>query len=186
MEKKLRQKKSNCIKIVLFGPESTGKTTLAKQLAVHYNSLWVPEYSRVYAEKQLENGIELTKKDVLPIALGQMELEQKYIDKSKQLLFFDTNLLETKVYSEYLYNGYCPDILKEHLDENYYDLYFLTDIDVPWEYDPVRASKSARKQMFLSFKNELEAQGVPYITLSGSKEVRFNTAIMQVDMFLEK
>ena len=68
MEKNLRQHPSNCLKVVLFGPESTGKSTLARQLAEHYNTVFVPEYSRIYAEEQLLRNKLLTENDVLPIS----------------------------------------------------------------------------------------------------------------------
>lgn len=185
MEEKLRQKSSNCIKVVLFGPESTGKTTLAKQLAQHYNSFCVPEFSRAYAEEKLKEGILLTKEDVLPIAIGQMKLENNFSAKAKNILFYDTNLLETKVYAEVIYDGYCPDILKKSVSNNYYDLYLLTDIDIPWEYDVVRSSGSDRKKMFAYFKNELDVQKLPYVILSGNKESRLNFAIQQIDLLLK-
>ena len=186
MEEKLRQKSNNCINVVLFGPESTGKTTLAKKLALHYNSFWVPEFSRTYAEEKLKAGTLLTKKDVLPIAIGQMELENSFSEKAKGILFYDTNLLETKVYSEYIYGGYCPDILKTSVENIHYDLYLLTDIDIPWEYDSVRSSDNDRKNMFDRFKNELEVHKLPYILLSGSKESRLNNAIKHVDLLLKR
>lgn len=186
MEEKLRQKNSNCIKIVLFGPESTGKTTLAKQLALHYNSFWVPEFSRAYAEEKLKEGILLTKEDVLPIAIGQMELENSYSEKSKEILFYDTNLLETKVYSEYIYDDFCPDVLRESVEGNKYDLYILTDINIPWEYDSVRSSETNREKMFVHFKNVLDEQELPYIIASGNKENRLSKAIKQIDFLLKK
>jgi NadR type nicotinamide-nucleotide adenylyltransferase len=185
MEEKLRQKKSNCIKVVLFGPESTGKTTLAKQLALHYNSFWVPEFSRAYAEEKLKEDILLSKEDVLPITIGQMELENSFSDKAKGILFYDTNLLETKVYSEFIYDGYCPDILKKSVTNNHYNLYLLTYIDIPWEYDSVRSLDSDRKKMFDHFKNELDEHKLPYIILSGNKESRLNKAIQQIDLLLK-
>ena len=185
MEEKLRQKSSNCIKIVLFGPESTGKTTLAKQLALHYDSLWVPEFSRTYAEEKLKEGALLTKEDVLPIAIGQMELENSYSEKSKEVLFYDTNLLETKVYSEYIYNGFCPDILRESVEDNKYDLYILTDVDIPWEYDSVRSSDINRKKMFVHFKNVLDEQKSPYVIVSGKQECRLSKAIQYVNEVLK-
>src|SRR5690554_540983 len=100
MEETLKQQDSNCLKVVLFGPESTGKTILAKQLAAHYNTLWVPEFSRSYAEEKSKHNEVLTKDDVLPIAIGQMALENSLAKQVESLLICDTNLLETKVYSE--------------------------------------------------------------------------------------
>ena len=185
MEEKLRQKGSDCIKVVLFGPESTGKTTLAKQLALHYNSFWVPEFSRAYAEEKLKAGVLLTKEDVLPIAIGQMELENSYSEKAKEILFCDTNLLETKVYSEYIYNGFCPDVLRKSVEDNKYDLYILTNVDVPWEYDSVRSSDVNRKKMFVHFKNVLDEQKLPYVIVSGKQEYRLSKAIQHVNEILK-
>ena len=186
MEEKLRQKSSNCIKVVLFGPESTGKTTLAKQLALHYNSFWVPEFSRAYAEEKLKEGILLTKNDVLPIAIGQMELENSYSEKSKEILFYDTNLLETKVYSEYIYDGFCPDLLRESVEDNKYDLYILTDVDIPWKYDSVRSSDTNRQKMFAHFKKVLDEQELPYMIVSGKQEYRLSNAIRYIDEMLQR
>ena len=81
MEKKFEQTKSSLIKIVLFGPESTGKSTLAEQLAVHYDTVYVPEYSRIYAERQMLQNQSLTKENVLEIANGQLELEEEFSQK---------------------------------------------------------------------------------------------------------
>lgn len=184
MEEKLKQRISSCKKVVLFGPESTGKTTLAKQLAQHYNTLWVPEFSRVYAEEKLLNNKELTKNDVLPIAIGQMELENRYSERAPNILFCDTNLLETKVYSEMIYDGFCPVIVEDFAISNTYDLYILTAIDMPWERDPVRGVSDKRELMFIAFKNTLDNLKLPYIIVSGNKDRRLRTAIKHVDELL--
>ena len=85
MEKNLKQQPSNCIKIVLFGPESTGKTTLSGQLARHYNSVWVPEYAREFLQNKWNDERKTCEpKDLLPIAKGQMQLENKL--SKKQIL----------------------------------------------------------------------------------------------------
>ena len=76
MEEKYKQEPSNCIKVVLFGPESTGKTTLSRQLARYYNSVWVPEYARAYLQNKWNNERKICDSDdLLPIAEGQMRLE---------------------------------------------------------------------------------------------------------------
>jgi NadR type nicotinamide-nucleotide adenylyltransferase len=185
MEKKLRQNNNSCIKVVLIGPESTGKTTLAKQLAEHYGTLWVPEFSRRYAEDKLEQNCELTKYDVLPIAIGQMKLENKYSEKTTDILFCDTNLLETKIYSEYLYNGYCPNSVNEFAESNTYDLHILTATDMPWEMDPVRGVTDKRNEMFVEFKTTLDAMKLPYIIVFGDKETRLLKAIKYIDVLLK-
>ena len=115
MEEKYRQEPADLIRIVLFGPESTGKTTLSKQLAQYYNTLWVPEYAREYLQKKWNNkGKTCEPKDLLPIAEGQMRLENSLARKANKILICDTDLLETKVYSEVYYGGGCDSILEKH------------------------------------------------------------------------
>ncbi len=185
MEEALKQKDSDCIKIVLFGPESTGKTVLAKALSEHYQTLWVPEYSRIFAEEKKINNELLTKDDVLTIAKGQMALENKMTPKAKQLLICDTDLLETKVYSEMYYNGYCPESLHKYAIENYYNLYFLTNIDTPWEADGIRDKPHDRENMFLAFQKALKTYNKPYVLLEGTLQERLKTAIKHIDKLLK-
>ena len=83
MEKKYKQQPANCVKVVLFGPESTGKTTLSRQLARYYNSVWVPEYAREYLQNKWNNERKTCEpKDLLPIAEGQMKLENELAQKT--------------------------------------------------------------------------------------------------------
>jgi nicotinamide riboside kinase len=94
MEENLKQQPSNCIKVVLFGPESTGKTTLSKQLARHYNSIWVREYAREYLQDKWNNERKTCEpKDLLPIAIGQMQLENKLALKTESVLICVPDLL---------------------------------------------------------------------------------------------
>ena len=98
MEKELQQNSINLVKVVLFGPESTGKTTLSRQLARHYNTVWAPEFAREYLQDKWNNERKTCqKKDLLPIAIGQMKLENELSKKADKLLICDTDLLETKV-----------------------------------------------------------------------------------------
>ena len=113
MEEVLKQQPSNCIKVVLFGPESTGKTTLSRQLARHYNSVWVPEYAREYLQNKWNNERKTCEpKDLMPIAIGQMKIENELAQKTDTILICDTDLLETKVYSEAYYSDTCDPILE--------------------------------------------------------------------------
>ncbi len=185
MEEKLKQKATDCIKVVLFGPESTGKSTLAQQLADHYNTIFVPEFSRIYAEAQLLNQKLLTKDDVLPIAEGQMRLENDLTPKANTLLICDTDLLETKVYSESYYDGFCDPDLEKYAIENFYDLYFLTYIDIPWEADTLRDKPHEREAMFLAFKNALKTYNKPYILLKGTMKERFKLATNQINELIK-
>lgn len=185
MEETLKQEESNCIKVVLFGPESTGKTVLAKQLAEHYKTLWVPEFSRIYAEKKAENNEILSKKDVLHIAKGQMALENSLTKKVDKLLICDTNLLETKVYSEAYYQGYSPKVLNKYALENYYNLYFLTNIDMPWKPDGIRDKPNEREDMFKAFQDVLIKNKLSFVLLQGSLDERLETAIKHIDRLLK-
>lgn len=181
MEKNLRQQKTAILKIALFGPESTGKTTLAKLLAEYYETEWVPEFARDYLqEKWEENQHICVADDMLPIAYGQVALENKKLASAKKYLFSDTNLMVTKVFSE-MYYGFCDPLLNEAALEHEYDLFFLTDIDVPWEKDDIRDTPDGRESVFSVFKQTLIDTKKPFITLSGNKESRLAKAIAIID-----
>lgn len=186
MEENLKQQESNCIKVVLFGPESTGKTTLSKQLARHYNSVWVREYAREYLQDKWNNERKTCEpKDLLPIAIGQMKLENESAQKTDSVLICDTDLLETKVYSEAYYSGTCDPILETYALKNVYNLYFLTYIDTPWEADDLRDKPNERVRMFKAFETALKTYQKPYVLLKGSKEERFKLAVQHIDNLLK-
>ena len=186
IRKKLNQKPSEVVKIVMFGPESTGKTTLSQQLARHYNTVWVPEYARDYLQDKWNNERKTCEqKDLIPIAIGQMKLENKLAQKATNILFCDTDLLETKVYSKEYYGGYVDPILDEAARNNIYDLYFLTYIDVPWEADDLRDRPLHREEMFNAFKNALDEHDKKYILLKGSKKERLEKAVKHIDKILK-
>lgn len=177
MEKKLRQKSINLVKVVLFGPESTGKTTLSRQLARHYNTVWAPEFARDYLQEKWNNERKICEQeDILPIAEGQIQLENDLAKKADKLLICDTDLLETKVYSEEYYGGFVDPLLDEAAVANSYDIYFLTYIDTPWEEDDLRDRPEQRLEMFNAFENTLKKYNRPYVLLKGDKEMRFKKA----------
>lgn len=185
MEKKLRQQKANIVKVVLFGPESTGKTTLSKQLARHYNTVWAPEYAREYLQKKWNNERKTCEADdLIPIAVGQMKLENKLAKKADRVLICDTDLLETKVYSEEYYGGFVDPLLDKAAKENTYNLYLLTYIDTPWEEDDLRDRPGQRKEMFDAFESALKKYNRPYVLLTGSKEARLQIAVNAIDQII--
>ncbi len=187
MEKKLRQQKANIIKVVLFGPESSGKTTLSIKLAHHYNTVWVAEYAREYLQNKWNNERKTCENsDLLPIAIGQMKLENKLVKKADKILICDTDLLETKVYSEEYYGGTVDPLLEKAAAENSYDLYLLTYIDTPWEADDLRDKPQERLEMFNAFENALKKFDRPYVMLKGDKKTRLKTAIKAIDKLLHK
>ena len=181
MEENLKQLQktgaTEIIRIAIFGPESTGKTTLAKQLADHYKTVWVPEYARDYLQKKWDKNQSVCDiDDMLPIAYGQTKLENDSALIANKYLFCDTNLMVTKVFSE-MYYDFCDTLLDKAARAHQYDLFFLTDIDVPWEKDDIRDSPEGRESVFSVFKQSLIDHKKPFITLSGDKETRLNTAI---------
>ena len=181
MEKNLRQQKTNIIKIALFGPESTGKTTLAKQLADYYETEWVPEFARDYLQIKWEENKQIcTEDDMMPIAYGQVALENEKLETAQKYLFCDTNLMVTKVFSE-VYYGVCNPLLNEAALAHEYDLFFLTDIDVPWEKDDIRDNPNKRETVFSVFKQTLIDSKKPFITISGDRESRLVKAIAIID-----
>ncbi|TYB70695.1 ATP-binding protein [Bizionia gelidisalsuginis] len=187
MEKDYKQEPSSCIKVVLFGPESTGKTTLSKQLAAHYNTVWVEEFARDYLQKKWDIERKICEpKDLLPIAKGQMKLENTYAKKANNVLICDTDLLETKVYSEAYYSGTCDPILEKYALQNTYDLYFLTYIDTPWEKDDLRDKPKERVAMFEAFENALKKYNKQYVLLKGDWAIRLETAIEHIDTLIAK
>ena len=187
MEEKYKQEPSDILKVVLFGPESTGKTTLSEQLARHYNTVWVPEYARDYLQEKWNNERKTCEPhDLLPIAEGQMRLENRLTKKATKILVCDTDLLETKVYSEAYYIGDCDPTLEKYALQNSYDLYLLTYIDIPWEEDDLRDKPNERDEMFNYFKLTLEKYDKNFITLKGNKKQRLEKAINHIDQLLDK
>ncbi|ARV16060.1 AAA family ATPase [Polaribacter sp. SA4-12] len=185
MEKKLRQKPINLVKVVLFGPESSGKTTLSRHLARYYHTVWAPEFAREYLQEKWNNERKTCEaEDLLPIAVGQMKLENKLAKRADKILICDTDLLETKVYSEEFYGGFVDEKLDKAASENQYDLYLLTYIDTPWEEDDLRDRPELRLEMFNAFEKSLIDNNRPYILLKGDKETRLKNAVEAIDKII--
>ncbi|MDG1509758.1 MAG: ATP-binding protein [Flavobacteriaceae bacterium] len=175
----------NLVKIVLFGPESTGKTTLSIQLAKYYNTVWVQEYARPYLQKVWnQERRTCQQKDILPIAFGQIALENRLAKRADKVLICDTDLLETKVYSSAYYGGFVDPILEKAATENTYNLYLLTYIDTPWEADDLRDRPEQRLEMFEAFQEALDQHQRPYLLLKGDKESRLKKAVEAIDAIL--
>ncbi|WP_395043525.1 DUF4301 family protein [Flavobacterium sp.] len=176
MEENLKQLQSEIIKIALYGPESTGKTTLAQQLAEEFNSTWIPEFARNYLQELWNNEKKICRyEDLLPIAIGQTKLENETLASANKYLFCDTNLMVTKVFSE-IYYGKCDATIDKAARKHKYDLFFLTDVDVPWKKDDLRDKPEERENTFALFENALIENKKPYIKLSGSINERFEKA----------
>lgn len=190
MEKNNQQPQStgkNLLKVVFFGPESTGKTTLSQDLAKKFNTSWAPEYMRSYLQKKWDYHKELCQKnDLIPIAKGQLQNETFAEKNANEIVFYDTNLLQLKVYSEVYYQGYCPKEIKSKAQNDKFDLYFLLYIDTPWEEDDLRDKPEEREHMFQLFEKELKQQNINYIVLKGNYARRLKKATDEVEKLLKK
>ncbi len=165
-------------KIVVIGPESTGKSTLSESLAASLDTVWVPEVAREYC---MNLNRQYTEEDLLVIARGQVSLEDEYGSKAKQHLICDTDLYVLKVWSEHKYGRSHPWIL-EQIASRKYDLYLLADIDIEWQDDPLRehADPGMRRYFFNVYKNIVVESGVPWVAISGSPEQRLQKALAAV------
>ena len=185
MEKYLRQEKSDCIKIVLFGPESTGKSSLCKILASHYKTCYVEEFAREYLQAKFDNYNKICQiEDLIPIARGQIRNENIMSRKANKILFCDTDLLTTATYSKLYFDGYCDPFLEKYSKYNHYDLYLLMDIDTEWIKDDLRDRPDDRLIFFNAFKKSLEDNNKKYITISGNYEKRKEMAIDLINNLL--
>ena len=145
-------------KVGIIGPESTGKTTLARYLAQRYNGLFVPEYAREYVSALSRP---YTREDVEAIARYQIEELQRLSEGNERFLFFDTELIITKVWFEHKY-GECPEWVKEALHNYPMDSYLLCYPDIAWEPDPVRENPYIRMELYRRYEAEIQALDIPY------------------------
>ncbi len=169
-------------KIVVIGPESTGKSTLCAQLANHYKAKWVKEYAREYL---LTNGSNYTFDDLLIIAKGQLYLEDEKSAMSNQqspVLFIDTDMYVMKVWCEFVF-GKCHRFILDQIVEREYDLYLFCNVDLPWVKDELREypDLASREKLYRIYKDILVNQNIPWVSISGNMEERFRTAVTAVD-----
>lgn len=177
-------------KIVIIGPESTGKSTLCEELAQHYQTEWCPEFAREYL---LTNGTNYDMDDLELIAKGQLALEDEYAslvcknqsDNPSPLLFVDTDMYVMKVWCEYVF-GKCHQFILDEIIARKYDLYLLCNIDLPWTKDELREypDEGPRKELFHIYQDILINQSVPWALISGEDEERFASAKAAIDRFI--
>jgi NadR type nicotinamide-nucleotide adenylyltransferase len=178
-------------KIVVIGPESTGKSTLCGYLADYYNTLWCPEFAREYL---LENGTAYTIDDLITITKGQLDAVQKYtralqsqIDQTEIVkpLIVDTDMYVMKVWAEYVF-GTCPTFILDEINKQDYDLYLLCKPDIPWVKDELREypDEKPRQELFQIYKDILINQQTPWVEISGGFEERNQKAVAAIDALL--
>lgn len=170
-------------KIVIIGPESTGKSTLAKSLADHFNCHSVEEFARAYL---MNHGPKYQYEDLDKIARGQLELEEYWTSKSvsenKQFLFIDTDLQVIRTWSEFVFNK-CENKVLNQIVNRYYDFYLLCNTDLPWVKDELREypDERTRKRLFHHYKDCMINQDIPWTEISGKAENRLMQAVSVVE-----
>lgn len=167
-------------RICFYGPESTGKSTMAKHLAELYKTEWVPEVTREFVSTN-----DFTIDDILKIGHAQTELILQKTKTANKILFCDTDLITTQIYSRH-YLKVIPPILFELEKRIKFDLYFLFEPDVPWVADGMRdlGDREKRKEMFEVFRMELDKRNINYLPVRGDWEEREKLITNEVDKLL--
>ncbi len=164
------------LKIALIGPESTGKTTLCEQLAEHFKTVWVPEYSREYISKLHRS---YTLEDIEYCTRQQIEQEDQLIESANHFLFSDTELIVAKVWCEDVFKN-CPGWIEEEITKRNCDLYLLTEYDLPFKEDPVRENPHRRNYFYDLYKSELEKRKFDFAIINGIGNERFENALKAI------
>ena len=173
-------------KIVVIGPESTGKSSLCRELAEHYNTLWCPEYAREYL---LKHGMDYTYDDLLTIAQGQIALEENYHSRltthDSRPFFLDTNMYVMKVWCEFVFDK-CHRYILDQIVDRKYDLYLLCNTDLPWIKDELREypDLATREKLYKIYLDLMSNQDTAWTVISGKPEERFQKALVAVENIL--
>ncbi|HVF96276.1 MAG TPA: ATP-binding protein [Flavisolibacter sp.] len=172
-------------RIVIIGPESSGKSTLCQQLAAHYSTVWCPEYARDYLTRK---GMNYTYEDLTAIAEGQLSLQQKTEARACNGLYFvDTDMYVMKVWHEVAF-GSCPAWILKTIARTRHDLYLLCNTDLPWTQDDLREYPDLpmRQKLFCMYKDVVINSNTPWAVVSGISAERLDIAINAVDAVLTK
>ena len=166
-------------KIVVLGPESTGKTTLCNHLADHYKTGWCPEFAREYLQ---EKGKNYSYEDLLNIAVGQLELEDTLQFAASKFYFIDTDMWVMKVWCEVAFEQ-CHSFILKQIAARQYDMYLLCNVDLPWVKDELREYPDLefRKKLFKIYKDILINQGTRWAEISGTDTERLQMAVSIID-----
>ncbi|MCI0750476.1 MAG: ATP-binding protein [Flammeovirgaceae bacterium] len=168
------------IKVVCFyGPESTGKSVMAIKMAEIYKTTFVPEVAR-----ELITSNNFNREDIIMIGRAQTERVFQKSRKANKVLFCDTDLITTQIYSRQ-YLKVVPPVLYELEKMISYDLYFLFDIDVPWVHDGLRDLENKRIEMMLTFKGEIERRNISYVLVQGDWDERELIIRKEVDRLIK-
>jgi nicotinamide riboside kinase len=179
----MEKKSESLIRIVVTGPESTGKTSISDFLANHFNAVWIPEYARYYISS-LRNKYDYS--DIEKIARKQIEDYHNYSDTESGIVIFDTWLIITKIWFVEVFKRY-PDWLNNAINTLRIDLYLICSPDIPWEPDIVRENGGdARLYLFDRYCEEILKLGCAYSIISGTGEARMQSALKAIEDFKSK
>ena len=153
---------------------------LAEALAKHFRTVWVPEYAREYIDHLHRPYV---REDILEIAKGQLRNEKRLEKQAKEYLFCDTELIVTKIWSEFKY-GTCEPWILEQIEKHRYDVYLLCYIDLPWESDPQREHPHLREELFNLYLQEMLQRDLPFGIVDGSGEKRLDNALKIIKSIL--
>ena len=168
-------------KIILTGPESSGKSTLTQQLAQYFNTAWVPEFARTYL---MDLNRPYREDDLPRMAKMQNELEAFLSKKANRFLFCDTGFLVFKIWSEVRF-GKCDPWILEQLKKEENVLYILCMPDFTWQPDPLRENPNDRDQLLKKYQAELKNYNKTYIQVSGNQKNRLNYSIQSILHFFQ-
>jgi NadR type nicotinamide-nucleotide adenylyltransferase len=172
-------------KIVIIGPESTGKSTLSQQLAEHYGTCWCPEYAREYL---MSLSGKYTYEDLLKIAKGQAEMEDRLLAQaSNGFYFIDTEMYVMKVWCEVAFEN-CHTWIMKQAARRTYSLYLLCNVDLPWQPDTLREYPDLpmRQRLFRMYKDIMVNQNTAWALISGTDGQRLDSAVSIIDTFFKR
>ena len=172
-------------RVCVLGAESTGTTTLARALATHYKTVWVPEYGRFFSEGKLPLGPDAPWRtdEFVSIANAQKVFEDDLAKSANKVLIADTDAFATSVWHE-RYMGGVADVVENIAESSSHDLYLLTGDEIPFEQDGTRDGEHIRHDMHKRFEEKLKETNRPYILLRGTHEGRMKEAIVAIDSLI--
>ena len=158
--------------VVFLGAPCTGKTTIASKMAEEFKTVWMPEYGREYWEKNQVNR-KLSPEQLVEIAEGHLERENHLLYQADQYLFTDTNAITTFMFSQYYHQSVSFRLIElANLSQSRYDLFFLCDLDIPYDDTWDRSGDVSRLTFQKQIRGDLLARKTPFIFLSGNLETR--------------
>ena len=167
-----------------WSSKSTGKSTLSRQLAAHFQTQWVPEWARDYLAPR-GAGVQVVRDDIEVIAKGQLESEETLARLAHKVLFCDTDVWTTTLYARH-YFDFCPLWMQRLANERRYDLYLLMQPDIAWQEDAQRDSPAFQKVFQARVETELRSRRIPFTPIGGIGETRLENAIAVIEEFLAR